>query len=97
MVRCHVLRAESLAQLVRHALNHPARVDKNQGRAVQHHQFGHAVVDALPHVVRHDRLQRHRGQLQRQIARTYVADIDDRAFAIAIAIAIAIDTTATAD
>ena len=76
VVRRHVLRAEALAQVARHALGHAPRVDEDERGPVQHHQFGHAVVDALPHLVRHHRLQRHRRQFQRQVARAHVADID---------------------
>ena len=71
-----MFRAQPFAQMPRDAFGHAARVDENQRGPVLHRQFGHAVVDALPYLVGHDRFQRHGRQFQRQIAGPHVADVD---------------------
>ena len=48
------------------------------------HQLGDALVDLLPLVVRHHRLQRRRRQFEREVALLGVADVDDRAVGRAV-------------
>ena len=42
-------------------------------------QVGEARVDLQPHLVRHHRFERRRRHLERQVARSHVAGVDDRA------------------
>ena len=56
--------AEPLAQMPRHPLGHPPRVDEHERRAVALDQRGQALVVFLPHLVRHDRVERGAGHLE---------------------------------
>ena len=51
VVRQHGVGAETLAQVVGHALRQAPRVDEDQGSAVRADQLGDAVVDLVPHLV----------------------------------------------
>ncbi len=73
------LLAEQVAQVARGALGHAARVDEDQRGAVLRDQLHDALVDLLPLVVGHDRGQRRRRHLQRQVALLGIADVDDLA------------------
>ena len=68
-MRGHMLVAEALGQLPRDALGHPPRVDEDERRAMRLDQFGEPVVDLLPDLVRHHRLERRRGDFEREVAR----------------------------
>ena len=58
VVRGDVLGAEALGELVRHALGQAPRVDRDQRGAMRLDQRDQPVVDLLPHLVRHHRLER---------------------------------------
>ena len=60
-------------------LGQPAGVDEDERRAMRLDQFGEAVVDLAPDLARHDRFERRRRHLDRQIARAAMAGVDDRA------------------
>ena len=77
MVRCHVLRAKPLRQIARRAFGEAPRIHKNQRRPVFGNQRREPVVDQLPDLARHHRLQRRRWQLDRQIAPAHMAGVDD--------------------
>ncbi|CAJ3327660.1 Uncharacterised protein [Burkholderia pseudomallei] len=79
VVRGDRVRAEPVRQMAGRALGHPARVDEHERRAVRGGQLRDAIVEALPHVVRHHGPERHGRQFQREIARARVAGVDDRA------------------
>ncbi len=79
-----MLLAETLRELPRGALGHPAGIDEHQRRAVRPDQLGYPVIDLLPHLRRHDRLQRRGRDFEREIAGADVTGVDDRAPARAI-------------
>ena len=79
VVRGDQLLAEPRRQLARHALGHAPRVDEDERGAVLLDQLGEALVDLLPHLRRHHRLERRRRHLQREVARPTMADVDDGA------------------
>ena len=79
MVRRHLVRAEPLGEMARRALGEPPRVDEDERGAVLVRERRQAVVDLLPRVARHHRLQRGRRQLDREVAALHVAGIDDGA------------------
>ena len=74
--------AEALAQVPRHALGQPPRVDEHQRRPVRAHEVGEAVVVLLPDLVRHHRFERGLRQLELQIDRAPVSFVHDRAVAV---------------
>ena len=78
VVRGHVLGAEALGELVRHALRQPARVDGDERGAVRLDQADQAVVDLLPDLVRHHRFERRAGDLDGEVELPLVAFVDDR-------------------
>ena len=78
MVGGDMLLAETFAEMACGAFGHASRVDEDQGRAVRLDQPGEAVVDRLPDLVRHHRLERHRRHLDGEVARAHVATVDDR-------------------
>ena len=73
------LLAEPRRELARHPLGHAPRVDEDERGAVLLDQPGEALVDLLPHLRRHHRLQGRRRNLEGQIPRAAVADVDDGA------------------
>ena len=77
VVRHHVLGAEELGQVARRALGHAPRVDEHERRAVLLREVREALVDLLPHLGGHHRLERRRGHLERQVALADVAGVDD--------------------
>ena len=77
VVRQNGVLAEPLGQVMRDALGEPARVDEDQGGAVLADQLGDAVVDLAPHLVGGDRAELVARDLDRQIHRAAVADVDD--------------------
>ncbi len=79
VVRGDVLFADALGQVARGALGEPPRVDEDQRRAVLAHQRREAVVDLQPDLARHHCFQRRRRQLDREVALSHVAGVDDRA------------------
>ena len=56
-----------------------ARVDEDQRGAMLAHELGEPVVDLCPHLARHDRFERRRRHLEREIAPPRVTGIDDAA------------------
>ena len=68
--------ANALAQMQRHALRQPPRVDEDQRRAMLQCQFRDAVVDLAPHLVAGDRAKLRRRDLHRQVELAAMADVD---------------------
>ena len=79
VVRAHQAFVEALGQLAGDPLGQPARVDENERGGVRLDQLGEAVVDLPPDVARHHRFERRRRDLDGEVARAPVADVDDRA------------------
>ncbi|SAK95147.1 hypothetical protein AWB82_06876 [Caballeronia glebae] len=71
--------AEPLGQMPRRALGHAARVHEDERGAMLPGKLRETVVDALPRVVGHDRFERHRRDVEREIALADVAHVDDLA------------------
>ncbi|MBV6412664.1 MAG: hypothetical protein OMOMHJEC_00447 [Xanthomonadales bacterium] len=84
VVRGDAFGAEQLGEMPRGALGHAPGVDEDQGAAVRAHQIRQARVDLGPDLVRHHRRQRRARQFQREVARTRLADVDDRAVGRAV-------------
>ncbi|MCW0461171.1 hypothetical protein NB717_002239 [Xanthomonas sacchari] len=84
VMRRHRLRAEQFAQVPRGALGHAPGVDEHQGGAVRAHQLGQARIRLLPLVGGHGHAERRRRHLQRQVAGTRIADVDDGAVGNAV-------------
>ena len=66
VVRGDLVGAEALGELAGHALDHPARVDKDQRRAMRRDQLGQPVIDLLPDLARHHRFERRGGHFELQ-------------------------------
>ena len=64
---------------MRHALGEPARVHEDERGAVRLDELDEPVVDLLPHLVRHHRLERRAGHFDREVDLALVAAVDDRA------------------
>ena len=79
MVGGDPVRAEPLGEMARRAFGEPPGVDEHEGRAVLVRERRQAVVDLLPRVARHHRLERRRRQLEREVAVLDVPGVDDRA------------------
>lgn len=77
VVRRHVFLAQSLGQVPSGALGHPPGVDEDQGGAVRAHQLGEAVVDQLPGVVGHHRVERDGRNFDGEVAGAGVACVYD--------------------
>ena len=75
----HLFLAERGAEGVAHALGQAAVVDEHQRGAVLQNQLGEALVEFVPHFVRHHRFQRRAGQLQANVHGAPVAGVDDAA------------------
>ncbi len=82
VMRGHLIGAEALGQLTGHPLHQPAGVDKNQGGAVRGDKLGQPVIELLPDLARHHRLERRGWDLEGEIARPAMAGVDDRAFRV---------------
>ena len=74
-----MLRAEPLRQVASGALGHAPRVDKNERRSMHERELGEPAVHLLPDLVRHDRFERRRRHLDREISGAYVPGVDDDA------------------
>src|SRR5581483_12513143 len=70
---------EPRLELVRDALDQAARVDEDDRRPLAPDVRGDAVVDLGPELVGRDRTELLVGDLDRQLERAPVADVDDRA------------------
>ena len=79
VVRGDLLLSQQGAQGVAHALREAARVDEDQGGAVIQDQLRQALVQLVPHLVRHHRLQRRSGHLQRHVHGAAMPAVDDAA------------------
>ncbi len=79
VMRRHGVLAEPLGQVACRALGVPSRVDEHERRAMRADQLREPVVLFDPDLGRHDRLERRPRQLEREIALTRVAFVDDRA------------------
>ena len=74
-----LLLAEPFGEGAGGALGEPARVREDEGRAVLAGEGGDAVVDLVPYLGRHHRLERRGGQLDGEVAAAVEALVDDRA------------------
>ena len=72
--------AKPLAQMPRGPLGHLPRVDENQRRPVLGDELREAIVVLLPHLVRHDGVERRARNLDGQINLAAMSFIDDRAW-----------------
>jgi hypothetical protein len=72
-----VLGPEPFRELVRHALGEAPRVHGDERGAVRADQLHQPLVDFLPDLVRHHRLERRAGHLDRQVERASVALVYD--------------------
>ena len=77
VVRRHRILAEPLGQVARHPLRQPAGVHEHQRGLVGLDQLRQPVVDLVPHLARHDRLERGAGELEREVQGAAVALVDD--------------------
>ena len=77
VMRGHQLFADALAQMQRHALRQPPRVDEHQRRAMLQRQLRDAVVDLAPHLVAGDGAKLGRRDLHRQVELAAMANVDD--------------------
>ena len=68
---------------MRHALSHPARVNKNQSRPVCLNQLRQPMIDFFPNFIRHHRFQRRFRHFDRQIEFATMTDVDDLAVRLA--------------
>src|SRR5439155_6518608 len=84
VVRGDAAFAETLGQLVRHALDETARVDEHERGSVLGRQFRDLVEDLAAELVRRDRSQRLAGHPHRQIPVATVPDVDDGAVGRAV-------------
>ena len=82
-MRRHCVCTEQFAEMMRHALGHPACVDEDQSGPVRLNQFRKPTVDFLPNFIRHHRFKRRTRQLDAYVQFTAMTDIYD--FAIRIA------------
>ena len=71
--------AEPLAEVVRDPLGEPARVDEDERGPVRPDERGEPVVDLAPLLVGRDRLELAVGELDREVERAAVAEVDDLA------------------
>src|SRR5690606_24791195 len=68
------------------AFGEASRVHEHDGRAMFADELCQAIVKLGPHFIRHDRLERRVGQLDREIALAYVSAVDDRATRTAVGV-----------
>src|SRR5215831_14357586 len=69
--------SKPFAQRARRPLRHLPRVDENQRCLVLADQLREAVVVLLPHLVRHDRIERRAGNLNCQVDLAAMPFVDD--------------------
>ncbi len=62
------------------ALRHAAGVDEHEGGAVRLDQIDQTIVDLLPDLAGHDRLERRIRNLDAELPRPLMADVDDAYF-----------------
>ena len=74
-----LLLAEALGEGAGGAFGEPARVREDEGRAVLAGEGSDAVVDLVPHLGRHHRLERRGRELDGEVAEAVEALVDDRA------------------
>ncbi len=79
VVGADTLGPQALAEVMRHALGHAARVDEDQRRAVRAHERRESVVDLAPLLVGRHGLQVRGRHLDGQIEIAPVPDVDHRA------------------
>ncbi|MNO70326.1 hypothetical protein D3C76_612050 [compost metagenome] len=79
VVRGHLVVAQAFGEVAGDALGQPPGIHEDQRGALRLRQLGEAVVDRIPHLVGHHRLQRRRRHLDAEVAGTAVADVDDAA------------------
>jgi len=72
-----MLGAKTLRELVRHAFGEAPRVHRDERGAMRADQPDEPLVDFLPHLVRHDRLERRARHLHRQVELALVALVHD--------------------
>ena len=77
VMRRDVLGADALGKVHRHALGEPAGVHEHECGAVFADELGQSVVQLLPHFRRHHRLERRRGDLDREVELPGVARVDN--------------------
>ena len=79
-----VLGADALGEVARRALGEAPVVDENQRRPVRLDQLREPVVQLVPDLVRHHRLERRARQLQREVALAHVAGVHDLDVGLAV-------------
>ena len=79
VVRGDEFPADQLGQVARHALGHAPRVDEDERGAMLARELGKPQVDLPPDIARHDRFERGRRNLDREVALARVSGIDDGA------------------
>src|SRR5439155_23606369 len=77
VVRGHDVVAQALAELVREPLRHPPRVDKYEGGLMVRDVLGDAIDDVGHLLRRRDRFELTLGQLDGDVERALVTDVDD--------------------
>src|SRR4030095_15018989 len=77
VMRADFALAQTLRQLVRHAFDQTARVDKNQRRAVRLNLRHELIVDRGPDILADNRSQLFIGHLNMKLHRALVTDVDN--------------------
>ena len=77
VVRRDLIRPQALGEMQREPLRQPPGVHEHQRRAVLRDQLHQPLVDLVPHLGRHHRLERRRRDLDREIERAGVAGVND--------------------
>src|SRR2546425_37675 len=77
VVRRDLIRAVALGQMQREALGEAPGVHEYQRGAVLADELHQPLVDLVPHLGRHHRFERRRGDLDREIERARMPRIDD--------------------
>ena len=77
VMRRHIFLTQPLTQVMGYAFGQAPCVYEDQRRAVRIHQLHDALVDLVPHLVRRDRAQFGRWNLDCKIERALVANVDD--------------------
>src|ERR1041385_6310954 len=81
----HLSIAEPFAQLVRHPLDQPAGIDKNQAGAMRLYLRDELIVDHSPDILSDNRPQLDIRHFHAELHVPFVADIDDRTLRRSIA------------
>ena len=77
VVRRHLVRAETFGEMQGQAFRESPGVDEDERRPVLSDELHQSLVDLLPHLRGHDRLERRRRDLDGQIERARVSRIDN--------------------